>query len=130
MAIVHDAIGSFSFLRLEGPTPQPQAVELADVTRPAVDGVAKKVLGTRGEEFEQIGEIDALNSTAAATLVSLYKAAVGTIVNIVYAGETYVGYLVLGMTVEGIRVVKTPAGGINGGTHLVRSRWRLVYGGT
>ncbi|WP_166820522.1 hypothetical protein [Thalassoroseus pseudoceratinae] len=122
-------IGSNAFIRLTGDV-QPQQTQLQDITRPSVSGSAWRRLGTRGNEFELEGVVDVANASAANSLITAYKSTVGTIVSVQIRGNTYANYLVLDSTITERRQAANAVGGENGGTWIVRSRWKLRYAGT
>jgi hypothetical protein len=125
-----DAIGSESFLTMEGAMPQPQALEVEELTRPGVRGRAFRQVEYRGEPWPVHTEADVTSAAAASTLISTYKAMQGTIVTVIYRDRTYSNYLVLDVTAGDVRVMALAVGGLSGGGYLVSADWTLVYAGT
>lgn len=131
MAITWDQIGSEYFIALAGEL-DPIKATLREITRPSVDGRAFRQEGDRSTIFELRGIRDVASGSAADTLITTYKAMIGSTVSIVLRGQTRANYLVVDVETVSRKAVTSSAGGVGVGTgaYLVESRWTLTRSGT
>lgn len=138
MAITWPQIGSLYFVSLVGDL-DPAGQTLEPITRDAVDGVAYRELGERGDVSQLFGLAVVSSSSEAKTLIDNYKALQGTLQSIVMSEQTWTNYLILAVQCSAPEGVAGLVGGkFAGGTDItdgasgwqVASRWIVQYGGT
>lgn len=129
MAHTWDKIGSLEFIELQGDLSEP-GIEVEEITRPWVDGVAFRRMGTRGRPMQLRGLVDVANAAAADALLDTYKALQGTLVTIRMKTVNRANYIVLNVEILGRRKVSTVSGGTTSGVWLVESGWTVQYAGT
>ncbi|MCO6456791.1 MAG: hypothetical protein J5I93_15945, partial [Pirellulaceae bacterium] len=128
-------IGDQYFTALEGPM-DPTGVQLMEITRPGVNGVAYKQLGSRGRPSQLRGLALVSSQSAAATLITTYKSLIGTTVTIVHRGQNWTPFLVLDvMLADQPRTSPQSVGGISsagsdvtGAAVIVETVWTVQYG--
>lgn len=124
-----DTIGSQNFIALYGAL-NGAGYEVENITNPNINGNAFRYLGARALPAELAGVVDATDSSTAHGLVTTYAAMRGTLVTITKDSVSYATHLILDVKVTEIKAGVTAAGGISGGSWLVRSQWTVQYAGT
>lgn len=119
-------IGSFSFITfLRGN--QSAGEQLAEITRPGVDGVAFAKTGRRSLSYLVQTQRDVLDGAAAQQLMTDYKAIQGTLVTVVDAhGRSVDNVAVVEVREASVRPVKTLVGGAAEANEImVSAEWTL-----
>ena len=122
-----NAIGNFSFQSLSRPPEAPrQTVELE--SRSGVDDVAVWRTGIRRDPFAVVSVVDVATQAAGDILYRTYEGLVGgDPVTLVWAGVTIAAarYVVLEVRLLENHKLLLGAGGLNGGSVLLRAEWTL-----
>lgn len=79
---ISSADGTWQFISLRGQVAEP-TLQLEDISRPGVNGVAVREVHRRAEPFEMIGTRDADDTAAANTLLSELQALQGKLVTLI-----------------------------------------------
>ncbi len=104
---------------------------VTEISRPAADGRAFRIVGTKGGEFSLVSIADVASASDAKTLLATYKAMQGTICTITKSGgQAHTYFLCLNVRPLGRRQVAGAVGGLVGGTWIVEAEWTFVYSGT
>lgn len=86
MAIAINQIGSFRFIRLEGP-PLAEGMDVERIERPGVDGIALLRLGVHDKPTRYVSTVDVASVAAGWQLYEQYKALQGAdAVNLIWSG--------------------------------------------
>lgn len=125
---ISDSSNTYNFFSLSG-WPLPEALSFVEITRPAVNGRAFRLEGTKGDPFSLYGIVDVANYSTAVTLISAYRALKGQACTITKISVPFQYYLCLDGQVKEIRKVGNLVGGLANGSWLVFSEFRFVYQG-
>ena len=119
------SVGTENFITLRGEV-LPKSAQSLEITRPNVDGVATKLVGTKGEQFQLVGVADvALGAPFATTLktkMEAYMALAGTLVTVVDDhGVSWTNIHILRVARPRARAIVTSTGGLtgSGATHKI-----------
>jgi hypothetical protein len=126
---MYDSIGGITLISLTNGDLDPAGTTVEDITRPGLDGVAYRQLGSRGEVTQLTAIVDCLGSSAADAMLSSLKGLQGTIVSIVMRGLTYNNFLVVNFMPVSRHIVGSPVGGVCSGNWLVTGKFTLRYAG-
>ena len=132
MALSENKIGTIPFIALRGATKPPGPKAVVD-DRPGVDGSEKVLVGTKGEPFALVSEVDAESYAAAKAAIKDYQQLIdGDALTLVQGGVSSegLGYRVLVIDVQEIdcMTIRTPVGNKLNQPSLgfVRAQWTLV----
>ncbi len=129
MAIPINRIGAQDFLDIEGEV-QPQGQRVEDITRRFVDGVGFRKTATRGVPSTLRAFIDLPGPAATAdAFKDSYLSLQGTVVSIIQRDVSRGNYLILSVTIDDIRRVETPVGGVIGGFYPTIVTFEVIYAG-
>lgn len=116
------SIGAYDFLSLRGDLVPGNAVQVEEITRPGVGGIAYRHTGARGEPFRMVSLVDTATAAAAATLLRNYKALQGYLTTLADdTGQIWTNVMVLRVTPDQPRQVLAASGIV----YLVRCEWAL-----
>lgn len=121
-------IGAYNFVTLKGEINPGSGHQMEEITRPGVDGVAFRRIGRRGFPFKVQSMVDVATDSAAAALLSSYKALQGTVVSLTdETGQVWNNIVVLNVRPAGRKYVVAKSGGLDAGQtgYLVRCEWML-----
>ena len=129
MAITWDQIGSQQFLRVDAGLINART-HFEDVTRPAVDGRAFRLLGIHGVEQKLQAVVDVASRSAANTAMTTYRGMIGDNVTIKQHGQDRTNFKILSVIETAGKQLATGTGGVNGGNYLLATTWTVVHKGT
>lgn len=131
MAILYDAVGSVSFLRLDGDLDYP-GTTLADITREGADGVGLRKSALRPKQTTLRGRRDVADELQAKLYVDTEIPSLrGTIVNIRLRGQNHQNFAVLDARVLSRRRVGKSVGSLTSGDplYLIDCEFTVIYAG-
>jgi hypothetical protein len=124
-----ESIGGITVIALKEGDLDPAGITVEDITRPGLDGVAYRQLGTRGETTQLTAIVDCLGPSGADAMLSAMKGLQGTIVTIIMRGMTYNNFLVVNFTPIS-RHACIGLGGVTDGNWLVMGKFNVRYAGS
>jgi hypothetical protein len=132
MALTENKIGTIPFIALRGVTKPPGPKAVVD-DRPGVDGSEKILIGTKGEPFVLLSEVDAESYADAKAAIKDYQQLIdGDALTLVQGGVSSdgLGYRVLVIDVQEVAcfAIRSPVGNKLNSPSLgfVRAQWTLV----
>jgi len=119
------SIGGNTVLFLKGVV-APKGESLEEVTRPGVSGHSFSKMGERSSVITVETLIDLTSASARNTMITTYRALVGTAVTVVDDfSKSTTGVIVHDVQEISSKMGASAVGGINGGKVLLHCRWRL-----
>jgi hypothetical protein len=122
------SIGGFEFITLKGEIDLGNGMQVEDVSRPGVNGVAFRLLQRRGEPFRLASTVDVANLAAANTLLLDYKEMQGTLQDVEDEhGTVWSNLMVLSVRTRQRQYTVGKSGGLVVGNtgYLVLADWVL-----
>jgi len=118
-------IGGVSLISIKGRVAK-LGEGIEDITRPGIDGHSYKKIGTRAPVVTLETLVDVSSAGNAEGHIDACVALKGSLVTVKYTDGSNDEHVAV-LDVEPVRVkqVKTPVGGVNGGSWLVTMRWQM-----
>lgn len=126
---ISNGITTLSFISLEGEL-DGSGTMLTEITKPAADGRAFRIVGTKGSEFRLLSTVDVANAAGASYIMGVYKTFMGDICSITIRDVTEYYYSCLMVKPLLRRRLASSKGGLVDGLYLVQAEWTFVYSGT
>lgn len=121
------SIGGSSFITLRGSI-NPTGTDVIEITRPGVDGHAFMDMGKHAGKSQMQSIADVSNASGAKAAILAYKALKGTLITVTDdTGQQYTNVLVQEVIATNPKNVKTPVGGLVGGSYLLSANWVLQH---
>ena len=113
------SVGAISFAFVSRPT-EPPAEQVEDLTRPHVDGMALRKLGTKGQSFRMVAIAGATDKDTAKTQINSYKALAGTVVDVIDDHEiTWEKVAIMAVRIRQIKGVASVVGPMVDATKII-----------
>lgn len=113
------SVGAISFAFVSRAT-EPPAEQVEEITRPHVDGMALRKLGTKGRPFRLVGVLGEVDAAAAQAKVNLIEGLASTVVSIVDDHSlTWEKVVIIAVRIREMKGIAQVAGLMAGSTKII-----------